>query len=461
MRLKVAAAMCVLAAVAAPDVRLPKYTRTVLPNGIVLDVIPRADVPLVTIQVTIRGGIESEPSESAGLASVTAEALRRGTKKRTADQFSEQLDALGATWSTGTDNQSTAIATEFLAKDFDAALDLLVDAVVNPTFPEAEIKKLVALRIDHAKSAKDNPGLVIRDYYRSFFYGAKHPYGRPADELSYARIGRDDIIGYHKRMYTGKNMIIVAAGDVNMASATKKLTALFGSVPAGREYTWTTPRNTAPSATRIAIIDKPDSSQTRFMIGQPGIDRRNPDRVALWLVNTIFGGRFTSILNDELRVNTGLTYGASSIFDQNHLPGSLHIYSFTQSETTAKAIDVALDLLKRLAEKGITAEQLQSAKAYLKGTYPSEHLETADQIADVLSEIELFDLNRGEIDDLFARIDGVTLEKANAVAKQYYAAGNLTFVLLGNAAKIESDVKKYAPAVVRVPITKPGVTAAP
>jgi predicted Zn-dependent peptidase len=443
------------------QVRLPQYTRTVLANGIVLDVMPRTDVPLVTIRVNIRGGIESEPAELSGLASVTSEALRRGTAKRTADQFSEQLDALGALWSTGADNQSTSIATEFLAKDFDTALELLYDAVVNPTFPEAEIKKLLTLRVDRARSSKDNPGVIVRDYYRSFFYGPKHPYGRPADELSYARIRREDIVAYHKLMYTGKNMVIVAAGDINASEAAKKLSAAFGSLSPGKEYTWVKPPKNTPVATRLAIVDKPDSTQTRFLIGQPGIDRTNPDRVALWVVNTIFGGRFTSILNDELRVNTGLTYGASSVFEQNHLPGSLHISSFTQTDTTAKAIDVALELSKRLSEKGITAEQLQSAKSYLKGIYPSEQLETADQLADVLSEIELFDLNRGEIDDLFARIDAVTLEKANQIAKRYYAAGNLTFVLLGNAAKIESHVRKYAPAMVKVPITRPGVMAAP
>jgi predicted Zn-dependent peptidase len=178
-------------------------------------------------------------------------------------------------------------------------------------------------------------------------------------------------------------------------------------------------------------------------------------------VNTLFGGRFTSILNDELRVNTGLTYGASSRYDQNHLPGSLYISTFTKTETTAKAIDVALELLKRLKDKGITAEQLQSAKNYLKGTYPSQQLETADQLADVLSEIELFDLNRGEVDDLFARIDAVTVEKANEVIRRYFNADNLTFVLLGNAAKIANDIKKYSPSVVQVPITRPGVSVTP
>jgi len=456
-----AGAGLIAAVLAFGDVRLPSYTRTVLPNGVVLDVMPRTDVPLVTIRVVVKGGIESEPAELSGLASITAEALRRGTAKRTAEQFSEQLDALGATWFSGVDNQSTSIASEFLAKDFDAGLDLIFDAVTHPSFPEAEIKKLLSQRIDAAKSVKDNPGQAVGEYYRSFFYGPSHPYGRPADELSYARIKRNDVVEYHKRMFTGGNMILIVAGDIKAPEIVKKLTDTFGTISEGKEYTWLKVEKPAASKPRVAIIDKPDSTETRFIIGQPGIERTNPDRIPLWIVNTLFGGRFTSILNDELRVNTGLTYGAFSRFDQSHLPGSLYISTFTKTETTAKAIDVALDLLKRLQEKGITAEQLASAKNYLKGTYPSQRLETSDQLASVLTEIELFDLNRGEVDDLFSRIDAVTLEKANQVARRYYNTEKLTFVLLGNAAKIAAEVKKYAPDVVQVPIMKPGLSVAP
>ena len=179
--------------------------------------------------------------------------------------------------------------------------------------------------------------------------------------------------------------------------------------------------------------------------------------MAVWLVNTLFGGRFTSILNDELRVNSGLTYGARSIFDRAHLPGRITISTFTATENTGKTTERALQLLDRLGKQGITAEQLQSAKAYLKGTYPAQALETPDQLAAIVSDIELFDLNRGEVDDLFSRVDAVTLEKANEVARRYYGSGKVRILLLGNAAKFEDVAKKYDPKPVRVSITSPGI----
>jgi predicted Zn-dependent peptidase len=132
------------------------------------------------------------------------------------------------------------------------------------------------------------------------------------------------------------------------------------------------------------------------------------------------------------------------------------ITTFTKTETTAKAIDMALDVLKRLGEKGIGAEQLASVKAYVKGTYPPARLQTADQLAIILGDLELYGLGRDEVDDLFARIDAVTLEQANAAARRYYKPDHLTFVLLGNAAKIREAAGKYAPKVVEVAVSKPG-----
>jgi zinc protease len=452
--------VCAYAAIA--QVRLPHYTRQVLSNGAVLDVMPRKDVPLVTFRVTFKGGAEAEPPGFSGLANVTAEGIRRGTAKRTSEQFSRELDSLGAIFTSNADLQSINIHAEFLAKDLNEGVDLLMDAILHPAFQESEMKKVTAQYVDSAKSIKDTPDAAAWEYYRSFFYRPTHPYGRPADELSYAGITAKDVADFHKRMFVGQNMIVTVAGDVDAAAASKMLAAAFSTVPEGEMYQWKrAPAAVQSKATQIAIIDKPDATQTTFLIGQPGIERHHPDRVPLWVVNTIFGGRFTSMLNDELRVNSGLTYGASSRIDQTHLPGRITIASFTRTETTAKAVDLALTLLRRLREKGVTAEQLASAKQYLKGTYPTERLETPDQLVDTLSEIELFDLNRSEVDDLFARIDAVTLERANEVIRKHYDSSGLTFLLLGNAAKFKDDLKRYGTEIVTVPISRPGLRVGP
>jgi predicted Zn-dependent peptidase len=401
--------------------------------------------------------LESVPDELGGLAHLTAESLRRGTRHRTAEQFATELDSLGAAFGTEVTEQATHIETEFLAKDFHKGLELFVDALTAPAFPEPELKKLVAQRIDQARALKDRPEAAANDYYRNFFFGSHHPYGAPVDEVTLAAITRDQIAAYHKRVYTGRNMIFTIVGDIDPEAAGRAVSKALGEVAAGQPYAWKAAPIPKRPSTAVALVDRPGATQTQILIGLPGIERRHPDRIALWLVNTLFGGRFTSILNDELRVNSGLTYGARSQFDRALLPGRITISTFTATENTGRALDMAVSLLKKLAQTGLTAEQLSSTKAYIKGTYPLHSLETADQLAGIVTDLELFDLNRGEVDDMFARIDAVTLEQANAIARRYFRADGLTILLLGSASLIAPQVTKYDAEPVRISVTTPGL----
>jgi predicted Zn-dependent peptidase len=439
----------------AAEVRLPPFTKTTLSNGVVVYLVPKPSVPLVSIRVLVRGGVESEPKELPGLTGIVAQLLRRGTAKRTADQFSSELDSLGGSFGAGATEQDITVSGEFLKKDFAAGLDLLSDALLHAAFPEDETQKILSRSIDAAKSQKDNPQGAITQYFRAFFYGPEHPYGRPADEASYKRMTRVAVADYAHRMIVGRNMVVLVGGDFDSAQAASLVKKTFEPISAGTAYQWAAPAKPLPGG-RLLLVDKPDATQTYFRIAQPGVSRTDPDRTPLQLVNTLFGGRFTSMLNDALRVNSGLTYGAGSTVDFSREPGAITISTYTRTETTEKAMDMSLDILKRLTTTGISAEQLASVKAYVKGLYPTSQLETADQVETVLGDIELFGLNKGEVDDLFSRIDAVTLERANAVAKKWYGQDKLTFVVLGNASKIRDAVKKYAPSVKEVSVKDPG-----
>ncbi len=439
----------------AAEVRLPPFTKSTLSNGVVVYLVPKPSVPLVSIRVLVRGGVESEPKDMPGLTGIVSQLLRRGTAKRSADQFSAELDSLGGTFGAAANEQALLVSGEFLRKDFAAGLDLTTDALLHASFPEDETQKTLSRSIDAAKSQKDNPQAAIGQYFRAFFYGPEHPYGRPADEAAYKRMTRAAVADYAHRMIVGRNLIVLVGGDFDSAQAASLVKSTFERVPAGTAYQWAAPAKPLPGG-RLLLVDKSDATQTYFRIAQPGVSRTDPDRTTLQLVNTLFGGRFTSMLNDALRVNSGLTYGASSVLDFHREPGAITISTYTRTETTEKAMDMALDILKRLTTTGITAEQLSSVKAYVKGLYPTSQLETADQVETVLGDIELFGLNKGEVDDLFSRIDAVTLERANAVAKKWYGQDKLTFVVLGNASKIRDAVKKYAPSVKEVSVKDPG-----
>jgi zinc protease len=291
MALVLCAAWCVPAGA---QVKLPPFTREVLPNGTVVYYMQKSGLPLVSFRVLIKGGAESDPAAMPGLASVTAELLRRGTAQHSAAQFSEELDGLGGTFGAGSDEQTTNVYAEFLKKDFDRGLALVADAVFHPTFPEEEVRKTLARRVDGVKASKDSPGGAITPFYRTFFFGSAHPYGRVPDEASYDRIRRAEIVDYQKRMFVGKNLVAIVAGDFDAAAAKARVTEIFGAVPAGTVYAFAAdvpaPKSTTP---RVLLVDKPDATQTYFLIAQPGVRRLTADRVPLTLVNTLFGGRFT------------------------------------------------------------------------------------------------------------------------------------------------------------------------
>jgi len=444
-------------AASAQPLKLPSFERQTLPNGAVVLMMPRRDVPLVSLRVLARGGDESDPAAASGLASVTAELLRRGTPTRTADQFSEQLDFLGASFGAFSGGIATSVSAECLSRYTDRVLDLVADAALRPTFPEAEFTKVIAQRVDGARSVKDNPQGAIGPYFRSFFFGAGHPYGRPADEKSLSAIRREHVLDHHRRAFCGRNLVIIAVGDFDTKTLGPLLAKTFGQAPEGAAAVLAKdPGPPSRASARLTLVDKPDSTQTYFQIGQPGIFRTHPDRIPLMLVNTHFGGRFTSMLNDELRVNSGLTYGANSQLQQSRLTGAIVISSYTQTDTTVQAMDLALDVLKRFGDKGLDAGQLDSVKAYVKGGFPTRTLETSDQLADVLADLELYGLGRDEIDEFFPRIDAVTLDQANALAKKFYRADNLQFCLIGAAAKIRAGVAKYAAARKELSINDPG-----
>jgi predicted Zn-dependent peptidase len=209
----------------------------------------------------------------------------------------------------------------------------------------------------------------------------------------------------------------------------------------------------------VLLIDSPGSVQTYFWIGNVGVDRRYPARAALDLVNTLYGGRFTSILNTELRINSGLSYGARSGFTRGAVAGEFAIRSFTQTENTGKAIDLALQTLTRLKTDGVTGEMLDSARSYLLGQFPME-FETAADWAAALGDIELYRLPADYINGYASALRQVTVKESRTVIEQAFpSADSLAIVLIGDAARIREQVKGYGP-VTEVALTRPAFDTA-
>jgi zinc protease len=445
----------------AQGLHMPPHEKVVLKNGLTVLLLVKHGVPLVDISTIVKAGSVADPAGQEGLASVTAELLRKGTKTRTAQQFSADLDYIGGALDGDATTDYTVINAEFLTKDLAHGLELFSDALLHPIFPEDETTKLLAQSVDAIRAAKDDPRSVAIPYYCGYLYGT-HPYGRSesGDEISLTKIRRDDVAKFYEANYAPSNTIIAIAGEFNVDEIKAKLEQLFGSWPARTVKSEAIPPVVPSKGKRLLLVDKPDASQVYFAIGNVGVSATDPDRVAIRVVNTIFGGRFTSELNEALRVESGYTYGTESFFDDRKMPGPFAIFSFTKNETTTPAIDLALQVLAKLHKDGVTEEQLKSAKSYIKGQFPP-NIETSRQLARIIASHEFYGLGDDEINQLEAHVDAVTPEIARQVIQKHFPAENLVFVLIGKASAVGPAVKKYAQTQDTRPISDPGFWPAP
>ena len=450
------AAFFLVCSASGQTLKLPPHEKVVLKNGLTVLLLEKRGVPMINLYAIVKTGASADPAGEEGLASVTAGLLRKGTKVRTAQQFAADLDYIGGAFEADASADFSTVSAEFLTKDLARGLELFSDALLHPTFPQGEVEKLLAQDLDGVKGAKDDPQQVLGLYYYGYLYGM-HPYGRPAggDEVSLKRIQRAAIVKFYEANYAPANALLAVAGDFNGAEMRKKLEYALGDWPA-RSVSAAPLAAPAPAkGKRLLLVDKPDATQTYFAIGNVGMAHNDPDRVTIRVVNTIFGGRFTSELNEALRVESGYTYGASSFFDSRKMPGPFGTFSFTKNESTTPAIDLALQVLQKLHKEGVSAEQLKSAKSYIKGQFPP-NMETSRQLAQIIATHEFYGLGDDEINQLEARVDAVTPEMARQTIQKHFPAENLVFVLIGKASAIEKAVEKYAEKRDARPIAEPG-----
>ncbi|MGA2421870.1 MAG: pitrilysin family protein [Candidatus Acidiferrum sp.] len=450
------AGLLLVAAAGAQTIKMPPHEKIVLKNGLTVLLMEKHGVPIVSFAALVKSGAAADPLGQEGLASQTAALLRKGTKKRSAQQFAADLDYIGGSFESGASADFSSISAEFLTTNLNTGLELFADALLQPTFPQEEVDKSLAQSLDAVKGAKDDPRQVLNAYYDAYLYGGKG-YGRApdGDEISLKKITRDRIVKFYAANYAPGNTILAISGEFNAAELRVKLEETLGAWPAKTVPPVTIPAVGPAKGKRLLLVDKPDATQTYFAIGNVETATGDPDRVGIRVVNTIFGGRFTSMLNEALRVESGLTYGVRSSFDPRKQPGPFGIYTFTKNDSTVQAMDLALEVLRKLHKDGITAEQLASAKSYLKGQFPPT-IETSQALAQRIASDEFYGLDDNEVNQLEARVDAVTLESARQIIQKHFPEENLVFVLIGKAAAIAPAVTKYADKQDAREISAPG-----
>jgi zinc protease len=442
----IAALLLLVSSSFAQSYKLPKYEKFKLKNGLTIYLAEQKEVPVISISAIMPAGAIYDGNQ-AGLASLTATALKHGTKNYTRAKFDEELDFLGAYISTYASKESAGLSSKFAAKDKAKVLGMIKEVLLEPTFDAAAFEKEKKRILQQLEQQKESPRSVMPAYFDKFMYG-NHVYGNiiQGKKSTISPLTTADVKNFYANNYLPEGSAISVVGDFNTAEMKASLTSLFSSWKKGtKPQVNKANESIAPiNSNRVLLINKDDARETTFYIGAPGINRSNPDYVAIDVINTLFGGRFTSMLNDELRVNTGLTYGANSRFSPLKNAGTFTISTFTATKTTEAAIDKAVEVLNNLHAKGIDEKALTSAKNYVKGQFPPR-FETSNQLAGLFTQMFWYGFDESFINNFEKNVDGLTLPRAKEIIAKYFPKDKLQFVMVGKSAEIKKIVEKYGP----------------
>jgi zinc protease len=423
-------------------VNLGALTRSTLPNGLELIVVPRATIPSVEVTLAVRLPETADPIDKSGLAQFVAAMLRKGTHKRSADQISQAIDSVGGAIGASAIGEGILISCHARARDLPLCLDLVGDMAINATFPESEMTEIRQQLEAAINQVKDDAGQLAQWHVANVFYGDDDPRGRPMSKRSIEAIDQKSLSDFHAKWFAPNNAILAVSGDVDDKTLRKQLKELGAwkkrEVPSLAEPA---PRALPTGKTLpVRLVDKSEATQSNLEIIGPGIKHADPDLYAVRLMNySLGGGVFSSRLMKVVRSEGGKTYHVHSSFEVGRDAGPFDVSTFTRNGETIGTIKLVIDEVAKMRDKGPTETELTAAKNNLIGGY-GLHLETGADLASNLIGAELDGLDPAFVEKYPERLAAVTLDDCKRVASKHLDPRAL--VIVGRAAEVGPMLKK-------------------
>ena len=429
--------------------KLPPHHRHTLPNGLTVHVVKRGQLPVVSARMITRAGDITDTPGRLGLADFATRLMRRGAAGKSADVLSEEIEFLGATLSGYAETERTVVSFSSASKHLGAALDLMSQMVLQPEFPPHELELSRRRSLAQLMNEFDDPSALADRALARAVWGS-HPYGHEmqSGRADLEALTRDDLVAFHRDRLGPKISHLFVVGDVDVERIVPLAEKHFGAWSGGPAVDPVAPPwSGVAKSGEVIIVDKPDQSQVQLRIGARGTKRGHADLYPVTVMNSVLGGGFTSRLLNEIRVKRGLSYGASSTFDNLGVAGMYDISSFTKTENVNTLIDVTLAEVAKLRKKGATPKEVDTTKRYIVGLFPSR-LETNESLAGVLADVENYNLPEDWIEQYRGNIDAVTTKQVNDAAEKYLFTDDKVIVLVGKASELEKRVAKYGPVTV-------------
>ena len=428
----------------------PAIERTRLSNGLDLLVVSKHSLPVVDVQLLIRGGAALDPPLHAGRASLTAELIDEGTERFSALDISNQIELLGADLELRAGWDACFASVHGLSKRLPELLDLLSEVILRPRFPEDEFQRKHEERLHALAQERDEPRLVAIKSLNRAVFGDGHPFGRPLSGTvsTVTALTRGSLLEYYRQTFSPATSHLIIVGDVGFERAVQMAEEAFAewkSIPSGL-------RGMPVPAQRprvITLIDRPGAAQSEVRLGHMAPPRITDDYYALQVLNTILGGSFKSRLNMTLRERKGFTYGASSSLALRRMGGLFSAGAAVFTDNTAETIAITVDQITRMREEPVGEEEIERARQYLALGF-MRHFETTNDITGHIAELALYDLPLSYLHEYPAGIARVSIDQVSAVAHRHLHPDQLAMVVVGDTARVHAPLQELGLAPIEV-----------
>ncbi|MCK5466592.1 insulinase family protein [Candidatus Parcubacteria bacterium] len=406
------------------------YKKSKLKNGVRIILAPMKSTKTVTVLVMVGTGSKNENEKNRGISHFLEHMFFKGTKKRpTTLDISKELDSIGGIYNAFTGKECTGFWAKVDSKHCDLALDVVSDMLLNSNFDADEIKREKGTILEELNMYLDNPIMHVSDLFENLLY-KKQPLGY--DELgnkkTISSVVKKDFLNYYKKYYTGNNTVIVIAGNFNEKEIKNKIKKYFNITRknATKKYNRTYDKQTKPNI----FLEHKKTDQTHLCLGVRGYNVNHKDKYILSVLSIILGGNMSSRLFISVREKRGLAYYIYTSSETYKDVGYLVARSGVNNKKCLEAIKIILDEFKKVKEEKISAEEIKRAKDYLKGQAIIS-LESSNSVANFFAGQEL---STGKIltpEEKFAKIDAVTADDLQRVARDIFVNDKLNLALIG------------------------------
>ncbi|WP_298496651.1 pitrilysin family protein [uncultured Maritimibacter sp.] len=408
------------------------------PGGLKAWLVEEHSIPFVALEIRFRGGAVLDEPGKEGATNLMAGLLEEGAADMDSRAFAEAKEEVATSIGFDIYDDMITVSTRYLTENADRSLDLLRAALIEPTFDQPSIDRVRGQVLASLNSRRTDPDAIAGDAMSSAAYG-DHPYGRHIGGTvdSVTGLTRDDIVTAFRNAIAKDRAYIAAVGDITAEELGAVMDRVLGDMPAeGAPFPDAVPFGADPGVS-VTPFDTPQSV-ARF--GQPGMSIDDPDFFAAFILNTIMGGSgFESRLMQEVREKRGLTYGIGTyLIDSDYSEAYMGSFS-SQNGRMAEAVAVVQDEWRKMAEDGVTQEELDAAKLYLTGSYPLR-FDGNSNIANILASMQMDGYSIDYPATRNDKIEAVTLEEANRVAGEFFQPENLRFVVVGQPEGLEPTV---------------------